>query len=721
MKFRFIKSSFVLCAALAVLFSCVSESESTPEPKTKIYLNTTSIKAPFNSTASLFVFVKNDTSKDGVIKWSTSNEAVASLSAVTGDSIEVLTGSSEGTARITVKAGDNSRIVLVEVKEIESPVTKEIWKASDYNAPSSTGDTLGIMTAVIGSKGITSASGGLKFEGGGSTSGPALKFTMTRSAKITIKRDSQSDRTLALYNGTAGKEVAASTSSSFSYEYTNSGTPEDFYIYSKGSGITIYSVTFEYNDEAQSFEITYPSAVTLDETELNFDEDNIYATLNPVLENAASVTEGYDGISWLSSEPSVAAVNDSGLVQAKKDGTAVIYATTVNGLVASCNVTVDGYTNTIIRPDDVPTGYAGEGWTSFYDSSKVITVNNKSDLINYAKKGGYTIYVDGMIDLSDGMLPSGTSGNSTSKLDEFVKNENTGYSTYKAYNSGKLSGISADADWTNTLNQKYRNNVVFSLASKTAIIGLDSSAGIKGGGISISSSYVVIRNLLIQDGYDPFPNHEKNDGWNAQIDAIAVGGGSHVWIDHCTLEDTVSLGFAPNNEKFQTYDGLCDITKCSKYVTVSNCILRNHDKTMLIGSSKTDTGGGCITLSDNRFYRCGQRLPLTCLANMHIYNNYYGDQSGFYSNSYAIGARYSVYTIIAEGNYFGKYISDAFKASTSPSGTCYARGNSSNSGSLSTTSSKPFSVPYEYELLSYNEAKTYVTENAGAGVWTVKQ
>ncbi|MBP5284216.1 MAG: hypothetical protein J6Y93_06085, partial [Treponema sp.] len=443
------------------------------------------------------------------------------------------------------------------------------------------------------------------------------------------------------------------------------------------------------------------------------------------------------------SEPSVAAVNDSGLVQAKKDGTALIYATTVNGLVASCNVTVDGYTNTIIRPDDVPTGYAGEDWTSFYDSSKVIVISNtpaddlsqdekaemnkqaKKNLITYAKKVGWTIYVDGMIDMSEGMLPSGTSGNSTSKLDAFVA-ANSSYSTYKAYNNDKLSASSAQGEWTNPLNSKYRNNVVFSVADKTAIIGIGSSSGIKGGGINISSSYVVLRNLVIQDGFDPFPNHElksdgTSDGWNAQVDAIAVGGGSHVWIDHCTLEDTVSLGTAPNGEKFQTYDGLCDITKGSKYVTVSNCILRNHDKTMLIGSSKTDTGGGCITLSDNRFYGCGQRLPLTCVANMHIYNNYYGGQSGFYSNSYAIGARYSVYTIIAEGNFFGTYISDAFKASTDPSGTCYARGNSSNSGSLSTTSSKPFSVPYEYELLSYNEAKTYVTENAGAGVWTVKQ
>ena len=427
----------------------------------------------------------------------------------------------------------------------------------------------------------------------------------------------------------------------------------------------------------------------------------------------------------------------SGIVTTKeKSGSAVTLTlgSTGNGSGVKVTATCNGstaektiYTKSAVSVTDTPIGYAGVGFTSFYDSSKVVTVTTKADLVTYAKKGGYTIFVDGMIDLSEGMLPTGTSGNSTTLLDAFVA-ANSDYSTYAEYNSAKLSGIAENADWTNPLNSKYRSKVVFSVAAKTAIIGKTSNCGVKGGGISISSSNVIIRNLVIQDGYDPFPNHEKNDGWNGQIDAIAVGSANHIWIDHCTIEDTIKMGTAPNaskesasnHKKFQTYDGLCDITKTSTYVTVSNCILRNHDKTMLIGSGSSDTNGGYITLANNRFYGCGQRLPLTCYTNMHIYNNYYGDESGFYSNSYAIGARYAAYKIIAEGNYFGSGISDAFKASTSPSGSCYASGNSTNSGSLTMTSTKPFTVPYEYSLLSYSEAKSYVSNNAGAGVISVK-
>ena len=398
---------------------------------------------------------------------------------------------------------------------------------------------------------------------------------------------------------------------------------------------------------------------------------------------------------------------------------------------ASAKVTVSSTES--VSYNDTPTGYAGVDWVSFYDSGKLVTVTTKSELVNYAKQGGYTILVDGMIDLSEGMLPSGTSGNSTSALDAFVAENSesatgTKYTTYSAYNSAKLSSVSESADWTNPLNKTYRNKVRFSVASKTAIIGLGENSGVSGGGISIGSSYVVLRNLVIKDGYDPFPNHEKDDGWNAQIDAIGISGANHVWVDHCTLEDTIEMGTAPNaskesssnHKKFQTYDGLCDINASSKYVTVSNCILRNHDKTMLIGSGSSDKSGGYITLSNNRFYGCGQRLPLTCYANMHIYNNYYGDASGFYSNSYAIGARYDKYTIIAEGNYFGSGISAAFKASTTPTGICYALGNSTESGGLSISGSKPFSVPYSYDLLSYTDAKSFVSKNAGAGVISVQ-
>ena len=96
------------------------------------------------------------------------------------------------------------------------------------------------------------------------------------------------------------------------------------------------------------------------------------------------------------------------------------------------------------------------------------------------------------------------------------------------------------------------------------IIGLGTNSGLKGGSINISGvSNVAVRNLTIQDAYDPFPHHEKDDGFNAQLDCIVIQGTtSNIWIDHCTLKDTMyykKVAISGGSEKWQTYDGLCDI------------------------------------------------------------------------------------------------------------------------------------------------------------------
>ncbi len=379
------------------------------------------------------------------------------------------------------------------------------------------------------------------------------------------------------------------------------------------------------------------------------------------------------------------------------------------------------YTKAAFSVNDKPTGYAGVGFTSFYDASKVKTVTTKKDLVDYAKKGGWTIIVDGMIDMSEGMLPT-TGGSSTAALDTFVKAKSE-YSTYAEYNEALIKSVSAGEDWTNPLNSSYGAVIRLTVASNTAIIGKSAGSGIKGGSIYINGkSNVIIRNLTVQDGYDPFPNHEAGDGWNAQQDTIAIRNSKNVWIDHCTLEDTLHLLTGANGEKWQTYDGLCDITNTSSYVTVSNCILRNHDKTMLIGSGSSDVSGGFITIDHNRFINCGQRLPMTCYKNMHIYNNSYErDSSAYYNQQASIAARYSAYTIIAENNYFGTGVTECITASTKASGKCYQSGNVFKSGScaLSTQSTKPFTIDYNYSLDDASEIPTLLAASAGAGVVTI--
>lgn len=400
--------------------------------------------------------------------------------------------------------------------------------------------------------------------------------------------------------------------------------------------------------------------------------------------------------------------------------------------------------NAQISLDDIPIGWAlyneePEGFFSSLGGSTKVKVNNRENFIKYVNQGGCVVYVDGMIDMTDTgsgtMLPDvGSDYNSTpSALDSFVNTKTSGvYTTYSAWKTayGKAcnsatddkSGKTAQSELYGTmsaLNSAYGNIIKVRVGSNTTIIGLNKNSGIRGGSLQVyNASNVVIRNLLLQDACDPFTHHEANDGFNAQFDCIAIQGSQNIWIDHCTLEDTMKLIYV-SGEKWQVYDGLCDITNTDFYVTISNCQFKNHDKVMLIGNSSSDVKGSGVTICNNYFYGCGQRLPLTAFSKIHIYNNYYNGTGGFYSNSVCISGRYTEYTIIAENNFFNG-VSTAFGSNGSGSnGLCYASGNSTNSGTLGLTSEIPFEVPYAYALRTYSEAKDFVEQYSGAGVLTV--
>ena len=67
------------------------------------------------------------------------------------------------------------------------------------------------------------------------------------------------------------------------------------------------------------------------------------------------------------------------------------------------------------------------------------------------------------------------------------------------------------------------------------------------------------------------------------------------------------------------HDGLSDITKGSDYVTVSDNVYREHDKSILIGSTNNggdpstnpaaDLGRLRVTLHHDLFANLGQRVP----------------------------------------------------------------------------------------------------------------
>ena len=381
-----------------------------------------------------------------------------------------------------------------------------------------------------------------------------------------------------------------------------------------------------------------------------------------------------------------------------------------------------------IKLTDQPVGFAAVT----AQTGTGTTVSTRADFLAAVKKGGL-IYVKGTIDMSDGMLPD-KAGGSTNALDSFVAEKSKGkfadYADFKEKYAASCSSSTDDKSSSNpqsslgsemwNLNRKYGEQIKIKLASNTTIIGLE-DAVIKGGTIQISGvSNVILRNLKIQDGYDPFPHHEKNDGFNAQWDGVCIDSSKNIWIDHCVFEDTMKYSMVDTSngeEKWQTYDGLCDIKGDATNITVSNSIFNNHDKTMLIGSSDSDGDNSkrFVTLCGNYFYNCGQRLPMVRNTTIHIFNNYYDSSNPAYSNSYAIGRRKNC-IVYAENNYFGSGIKYSIKETN---GELHSSGNKdlSKNGATSETDDEVFSSlnKYKYTALSASDAKTSVLANAGAG------
>ena len=551
------------------------------------------------------------------------------------------------------------------------------WNASDYEVGTYTTETVfGNVTLIASSKTAIDENSKtideiaftkrLKLGGTGSTSSAALKFTTTGKSDITVYCDSSSStgtgRMLVL--ATADSIISENNEAPLSagklvYSDVPAGT---YYLYSSNSGINIYGIKIAYETTGTPSEPDNPPTD---------------------LEKAIRVTDVPTG--W-----------------ASYTGTKDL----AGGSVTS------------------PTNYGGNG-------GSVVTVSTRSELQNYAKKGNYVIYVDGMIDMTDGKMPSKAS-ESTSALDSWIASKSsvaTSLATWKTYYAGGNtdSADESGAYKTNrqTLANAWSSLITINVESNTTIIGLTDESGVKGGCFKISGkSNIVMRNLIIQDAYDPFPQIEDGDGFNANYDAIEISGGSkYIWIDHCTFRDTISKTDSDFDtvtlsdgaeKKYQVFDGLCDIKQASDFITVSYCKFMDHDKTQLIGHSADytdDTNHQTITLHNNYYLNCGQRLPMVRFSTIHIYNNYYDTDGTGRKNSYCIGLRENN-KVYAENNYFGNVT-----PVSNSQGSYYFTGNYGydNTGSAAWTPSSY----YTYTPLSAADAKDDVTENAGAGKLSV--
>ncbi len=120
-------------------------------------------------------------------------------------------------------------------------------------------------------------------------------------------------------------------------------------------------------------------------------------------------------------------------------------------------------------------------------------------------------------------------------------------------------------------------------------------------------SNVIVRNLKMHEVF--YPN-----------DDLTIDNCHHVWIDHCEFYSKIGQGIG-----IDTYDGLLDIKKGSRNVTVSWCHFHDHMKTVLIGHSD-NTGEQDknlqVTFHHNWFSNTDGRNPSLRFGLVHYFNNY---------------------------------------------------------------------------------------------------
>lgn len=137
-------------------------------------------------------------------------------------------------------------------------------------------------------------------------------------------------------------------------------------------------------------------------------------------------------------------------------------------------------------------------------------------------------------------------------------------------------------------------------------------------GLKVSrAKNVIIRNLTL--GLLP---------GGGSSDAITLEGNDtngdveNVWVDHndlfsSTKDDCEGAGDTE-------FDGLIDIKKGARRITVSYNYLHDHQKTGLLGSSDDDQTERYITFHHNRYENVVSRTPLHRFGFIHAFNNYYG-------------------------------------------------------------------------------------------------
>jgi pectate lyase len=353
--------------------------------------------------------------------------------------------------------------------------------------------------------------------------------------------------------------------------------------------------------------------------------------------------------------------------------------------------TVDLYHQTLAAKDGWASSGSGTTGGAKADSAHTFTVSTRAQLVKALGSVSDTtpriIRIKGTIDadtdasgkkLSCANYASGTGYSLSAYLKAFDPS---------TYGRSKLpSGTQETA--RAAAQKKQAANIVFKVPANTSIVGVPGTkAGITGGMLQIQKvDNVVVRNLSFSATEDCFPQWDPTDGddgnWNSQYDSVTLRGATHVWADHNSFTDAAHFDRANPKyygREYQIHDGALDITKGSDLVTVERNRFTNHDKTMLIGSSDTDSTGKLrVSIHHNVWKGIVQRAPLSRIGQIHIYNNVYDTTTlNGYALQYSINSRAKA-QVVAQNNYWRTSASQKISKLLSGDGT----GSVAGSGNL---------------------------------------
>lgn len=327
--------------------------------------------------------------------------------------------------------------------------------------------------------------------------------------------------------------------------------------------------------------------------------------------------------------------------------------------------TVDLYHQTLTAKDGWASSGKGTTGGTTADAAHTFTVSTRAQLVKALGSVSDTtpriIKINGLIDAN-----TDDSGKKLSCADYAA---GTGYSLpayLKAYDPatyGRSKLPSGTQETARAAAQtKQGKNIVFKVPANTTIVGVPgTNAGLTGAMLQIQNvDNVIVRNLTFAATEDCFPQWDPTDGddgnWNSNYDSVSLRGATHVWADHNTFTDAPHFDSANPKyfgREYQIHDGALDITKGSDLVTVSRNQFTNHDKTMLIGSSDTDSVGKLrVSIHHNMWKGIMQRAPLARIGQIHIYNNFYDvTPLNGYTPQYSINSRAKA-QVVAENNYW---------------------------------------------------------------------